>query len=176
MSAAYNIANFISFWRQILFCSVAGRYRRDDPDFLRLVELNDQFMAYAAAGNPVDILPWTRAFLKRYAAVCLCLFVCILLACLPASLSLPACLSFSMNSLSWTRSILNRCAVVCLYACPSVPVCLPACLSARLNFWTACSGLAASLVGVQQSVCLSVCLLACLCVCMPVCNSTDRFP
>ncbi|CAL1534717.1 unnamed protein product [Lymnaea stagnalis] len=41
------------------------RYKRDDPDFLRLVKLNDEFMAFAGAGNPVDIMPWTRHFTKR---------------------------------------------------------------------------------------------------------------
>ncbi|KAH9490343.1 Cytochrome P450 1A1 [Bulinus truncatus] len=39
--------------------------RRDDPDFLTLVKLNDEFMAFAGAGNPVDIMPWTRFFTQR---------------------------------------------------------------------------------------------------------------
>jgi len=41
------------------------RYRRDDPDFLQLVNMNAEFMAFAGAGNPVDIMPWTRHFTKR---------------------------------------------------------------------------------------------------------------
>ena len=40
------------------------RYRRDDPDFQLLVRMNGEFMAYAGAGNPVDIMPWTRHFTK----------------------------------------------------------------------------------------------------------------
>ncbi|XP_076449344.1 cytochrome P450 1A1-like [Babylonia areolata] len=50
-----------------IICAICfgKRYKRDDPDFLRMVEMNDQFMAYAAAGNPVDILPWTRPLLTR---------------------------------------------------------------------------------------------------------------
>ncbi|KAK7114389.1 hypothetical protein V1264_000453 [Littorina saxatilis] len=50
-----------------IICAICfgKRYQRDDPDFLKLVELNDTFMAYAAAGNPVDILPWTRPLLTR---------------------------------------------------------------------------------------------------------------
>lgn len=45
-----------------IICAICfgKRYKRDDPDFLRLVTLNDKFMAEAAAGNPVDIMPWTR--------------------------------------------------------------------------------------------------------------------
>ncbi|XP_045194438.2 cytochrome P450 1A1-like [Mercenaria mercenaria] len=41
------------------------RYRRDDPDFLQLIKNNDEFMAFAGAGNPVDIMPWMRHFTKR---------------------------------------------------------------------------------------------------------------
>lgn len=41
------------------------RYKRDDPDFMQLVKNNDEFMAFAGAGNPVDIMPWMRHFTKR---------------------------------------------------------------------------------------------------------------
>lgn len=41
------------------------RYRRDDPDFMQLIKNNDEFMAFAGAGNPVDIMPWMRHFTKR---------------------------------------------------------------------------------------------------------------
>ncbi|XP_055892538.1 cytochrome P450 1A4-like isoform X2 [Biomphalaria glabrata] len=41
------------------------KYKRDDSDFLTLVKLNDEFMAFAGAGNPVDIMPWTRFFTQR---------------------------------------------------------------------------------------------------------------
>ncbi|XP_064639839.1 cytochrome P450 1A1-like [Lineus longissimus] len=40
------------------------RYQRDDPDFLHLVKMNDEFMRFAGAGNPVDIMPWMRHFTK----------------------------------------------------------------------------------------------------------------
>ena len=39
--------------------------RRDDPDFLRLVDMNEEFMRFAGAGNPVDIMPWTRWLTQR---------------------------------------------------------------------------------------------------------------
>lgn len=50
-----------------IICAICfgKRYQRDDPDFVKLVTLNDRFMAYAAAGNPVDIMPWTRIFMQR---------------------------------------------------------------------------------------------------------------
>ena len=41
------------------------RYKRDDPDFMQLIKNNDEFMAFAGAGNPVDIMPWMRHFTKR---------------------------------------------------------------------------------------------------------------
>ncbi len=41
------------------------RYHREDEDFLKLVKMNDEFMAYVGAGNPVDIMPWMRHFTKR---------------------------------------------------------------------------------------------------------------
>ncbi|XP_067652456.1 cytochrome P450 1A1-like [Haliotis asinina] len=41
------------------------RYKRDDPDFLQLIRMNDEFMAFAGAGNPVDIMPWVRFFTFR---------------------------------------------------------------------------------------------------------------
>ena len=41
------------------------RYKRDDPDYLQLVRNNDEFMAFAGAGNPVDIMPWTRIFTQK---------------------------------------------------------------------------------------------------------------
>ena len=41
------------------------RYKRDDPEFLQLIKNNDEFMAYAGAGNPVDIMPWMRHLTKR---------------------------------------------------------------------------------------------------------------
>ena len=40
------------------------RYEREDADFQLLVKMNGEFMAYAGAGNPVDIMPWTRHFTK----------------------------------------------------------------------------------------------------------------
>jgi len=40
------------------------RYKRDDEDFTHLVKMNDEFMAFAGAGNPVDIMPWMRHFTK----------------------------------------------------------------------------------------------------------------
>lgn len=40
-------------------------YKRDDPDFVQLVKNNDEFMAYAGAGNPVDLMPWMRHFTKH---------------------------------------------------------------------------------------------------------------
>lgn len=41
------------------------RYQRDDEDFVKLVTMNDEFMAFAGAGNPVDIMPWMRYFTKQ---------------------------------------------------------------------------------------------------------------
>ncbi|CAH1780062.1 unnamed protein product [Owenia fusiformis] len=38
------------------------RYQRDDPDFQQLIKNNDDFMSFAAAGNPVDIMPWLKHF------------------------------------------------------------------------------------------------------------------
>ena len=41
------------------------RYKRDDPDFVQLIKMNRDFMAFMGAGNPVDILPWMRPFTQR---------------------------------------------------------------------------------------------------------------
>ena len=41
------------------------RYRRNDPDFIQLIKMNSDFMAFMGAGNPVDILPWMRPFAQR---------------------------------------------------------------------------------------------------------------
>ncbi|KAK3610296.1 hypothetical protein CHS0354_029762 [Potamilus streckersoni] len=45
-------------------------YKRDDSDFLQLVKNNDEFMAFAGAGNPVDIMPFI-AILETMDAFCL---------------------------------------------------------------------------------------------------------
>ena len=50
----------------IICVTCFGRqYKRDDEEFVRLIQMNDEFMAYAGAGNPVDVLPWTRHLTKR---------------------------------------------------------------------------------------------------------------
>ena len=41
------------------------RYQRDDPDFLQLIKMNDDFMSFVAAGNPIDIMPWMRHISQR---------------------------------------------------------------------------------------------------------------
>ncbi|XP_059158140.1 cytochrome P450 1A1-like [Physella acuta] len=56
---------YLSVGSIICLICFGKRYQRDDPDFLRLVKMNDEFMAFAGAGNPVDIMPWTRHFTKR---------------------------------------------------------------------------------------------------------------
>ncbi|KAK6178489.1 hypothetical protein SNE40_013274 [Patella caerulea] len=50
-----------------IICAICfgQRYKRDDPDFLHLVKMNDEFMAFAGAGNPVDIMPWMRHLTRR---------------------------------------------------------------------------------------------------------------
>ena len=56
---------FLSIGNIICALCFGRRYQRDDPDFVQLVKNNDEFMAFAGAGNPVDIMPWMRHFTKR---------------------------------------------------------------------------------------------------------------
>ena len=56
---------FLSVGNIICALCFGKRYQRDDPDFVQLVKNNDEFMAFAGAGNPVDIMPWMRHFTKR---------------------------------------------------------------------------------------------------------------
>ncbi|ESO95073.1 hypothetical protein LOTGIDRAFT_232181 [Lottia gigantea] len=50
-----------------IICAICfgKKYKRDDPDFLHLIKMNDEFMAFAGAGNPVDMMPWMRHFTRR---------------------------------------------------------------------------------------------------------------
>ena len=56
---------YLSVGNIICLICFGKRYQRDDPDFLHLVKTNDEFMAFAGAGNPVDIMPWMRHLTKR---------------------------------------------------------------------------------------------------------------
>ena len=50
----------------IICCLCFGKkYKRDDAEFLKLIKMNADFMAFVGAGNPVDVLPWMRHFMQR---------------------------------------------------------------------------------------------------------------
>ncbi|XP_013379323.1 cytochrome P450 1A5 [Lingula anatina] len=63
----FNPHNEIYYSVGNIICALCfgKRYRRDEPDFQQLVKMNEEFMAFAGAGNPVDIMPWTRWLTKR---------------------------------------------------------------------------------------------------------------
>ncbi|XP_060075258.1 cytochrome P450 1A1-like [Ylistrum balloti] len=64
--APFNPHNEIYLSVGNIICALCfgKRYQRDDEDFTHLIKMNDEFMAFAGAGNPVDIMPWMRHFTK----------------------------------------------------------------------------------------------------------------
>lgn len=56
---------YLSIGNIICALCFGKRYDRNEADFQQLVKMNAEFMAFAGAGNPVDIMPWTRRLTKR---------------------------------------------------------------------------------------------------------------